>query len=83
MHVYFCTQLSCGKDATQAQEEQDRRTCISPSNMPEVKSVKFVSKAEALKIMQKKSPELTRAACRATRCRTRSRSRRSAGRTSS
>ncbi len=57
VHVYFCTQLSCGHDATQQQEEAVGNL-LSPSNMPEVKSVKFVSKAEALKIMAKKSPEL-------------------------
>ena len=58
VHVYFCTQLSCGKDATSAQEERVANL-ISPSKIPEVKSVKFISKAEALKIMQKKNPELT------------------------
>jgi cell division transport system permease protein len=58
VHVYFCTQLSCGKDATKAQEERVANL-ISPSNIPEVKSVKFISKAEALKLMQKKNPELT------------------------
>ena len=59
VHVYFCTQLSCGKDATAAQEEKIGNL-ISPSNMPEVKSIRFVSKAEALKIMRKRSPELTK-----------------------
>ncbi len=58
VHVYFCTQLSCGEDATAAQKEKIGNL-ISPSNMSEVKSVKFVSKAEALKIMRKKNPELT------------------------
>ena len=38
MHVYFCTQLSCGKAATKAQEEKIGNL-LSPSNMPEVKSV--------------------------------------------
>ena len=59
VHVYFCTQLSCGKDATRAQEEKIGNR-ISPANIPEVKSVKFVSKAEALAIMRKRSPELTK-----------------------
>jgi cell division transport system permease protein len=58
VHVYFCTQLTCGKSATQAQEERIGNL-LSPSNMPEVKSVKFVSKLDALKIMQKRSPDLT------------------------
>ena len=59
VHVYFCTQLSCGKDATRAQEERVGNL-ISPASIPQVKSVKFVSKAEALAIMRKRSPELTR-----------------------
>ena len=58
VHVYFCTQLSCGKDATAAQKERIGNL-ISPSNMPEVKSIRFVPKSEALKIMRKKNPELT------------------------
>jgi cell division transport system permease protein len=59
VHVYFCTQLSCGKDATQAQEERIGNL-ISPSNLPQVKSVKFVSKADALALMRKKNPDLTK-----------------------
>jgi cell division transport system permease protein len=59
VHVYFCTTLSCGKNATQAQEETVGNL-ISPANMPEVQSVKFVSKGEALKIMEKRSPELVK-----------------------
>jgi cell division transport system permease protein len=59
VHVYFCTSLSCGVNATQAQEDKIGNL-ISPSNMPEVKSIKFVSKAAALKIMQKRSPELVK-----------------------
>ena len=56
--VYFCTNITCGNDATKAQEEKIGNL-LSPSNMPAVKEVSFVSKAEALKIMEKKSPELT------------------------
>ncbi len=59
VHVYFCTQLSCGKDATQAQEERIGNL-ISPSNLPQVKSVKFVSKADALALMKKKNPDLVK-----------------------
>jgi cell division transport system permease protein len=57
--VFFCTELTCGRDATKAQEETIGNL-ISPANMPEVKSLKFVSKAEALKIMQKRAPDLTK-----------------------
>jgi cell division transport system permease protein len=59
VHVYFCTQLSCGKDATQAQEERIGNL-ISPSNLPQVKSVKFVSRADALALMKKKNPDLVK-----------------------
>jgi cell division transport system permease protein len=58
VHIYFCTQLSCGHDATKAQENAVGNM-LSPSNMPEVGTVNFVSKDQAFKIMQKKSPELT------------------------
>src|SRR5205085_11391785 len=57
VHVYFCTQLSCGKDATRAQEERVRNM-IGPAHIPQVKSVSFVSKAQALRLMAKKNPEL-------------------------
>ena len=59
VHVYFCTQLSCGTAAT-AQQEETIGNLLSPSNMPEVKTVKYVSKAQALAIMRKRSPELTK-----------------------
>src|SRR4029079_953164 len=42
VHVSFCTQLSCGKDATKKQEERVGNL-ISPSRIPEVKSIRFVS----------------------------------------
>src|SRR5438874_149773 len=59
VHVYFCTELKCGQNATQAQEEKIGNL-ISPQNMPMVKSVKFVPKAEGLKIMAKSKPDLVR-----------------------
>src|SRR5436190_918305 len=55
----MCTQLSCGKDATRAQENK-LANLLTPEQIPQIKSAKFVSKADALKIMQKKSHELTR-----------------------
>jgi len=57
VHVYFCTQLSCGTDSSRAQEEKIGNMI---GGLPEVKSVKFVPKAEALRIMRKKNPELTK-----------------------
>jgi cell division transport system permease protein len=59
VHAYMCTQLSCGVDATPKQENR-MANLLTPERIPEIQSVKYVSKAEALKIMQKKSPELTR-----------------------
>jgi cell division transport system permease protein len=59
VHVYFCTQLSCGKDATKKQENA-LANAISPSRMPEVKSIRFVPKSEALELMRKRNPELTK-----------------------
>lgn len=55
VHVYFCTQLSCGKEATRAQEEKIGNFL---GTVPQVASIDFVSKAEAAKIMKKRSPEL-------------------------
>src|ERR1051325_11641702 len=57
VHVYFCTPLSCDKDVTRAEEN---RVGNFISGIPQVKSVKFVSKATALKLMQQRSPELTK-----------------------
>jgi cell division transport system permease protein len=56
VHVYFCTDLSCGKEASKQQEERVGNLLAS---FPEVKKVTYVSKAQALKIMERKSPELT------------------------
>jgi cell division transport system permease protein len=53
--VYFCTQLRCDQEATAAQINATR---IRLLETPGVKSVEFVSKAEALEIMEKRSPEL-------------------------
>jgi cell division transport system permease protein len=56
VNVYFCTDLTCGKEAlpreinaVQSQLDQN----------PEVKSYKFVSKEDAWKEMQERFPELT------------------------
>jgi cell division transport system permease protein len=55
--VYFCTPITCaqGKEATAPQIEAVRSRLLA---MPEVKSVEFVSKAQALEIMKKETPEL-------------------------
>jgi cell division transport system permease protein len=56
VHVYFCTELSCGQNATKAEEEKIGNVL---SQLPEVDHVTFVSKEKALQIMRKQNPELT------------------------
>jgi cell division transport system permease protein len=55
--VFFCTPLTCGAEATPKQINAVRVQLLS---MPEVdaRKVKFVSKEEGIKRMQKSSPEL-------------------------
>jgi cell division transport system permease protein len=54
VHVYFCTNAECGKDATQAQMDGAARVASSSSL---VKRVEFVSKEEALAVERKKYPD--------------------------
>ena len=54
VHVYFCTDDTCPKAATPAQETAVARTAQSSSL---VKRIDPVSKEEALEIMRKKHPE--------------------------
>ena len=55
--VYFCTPITCtqGKEATEQQITTVRTRLLA---MPEVRSVEFVSKEQALEIMKKQTPEL-------------------------
>jgi len=57
--VFFCTPSApgCKGDATPSQIDAVRERLLA---MDEVKSIRFISKEDALKIMQKRSPELTR-----------------------
>lgn len=57
--VFFCTPSApgCKGDATPAQIDAVREQLLA---MDEVKSIRFISKEDALKIMQRRSPELTR-----------------------
>ena len=57
VNAYFCTDLTCGKGATNDQIEAVRRQ-IDAS--PLVKEFTFVSAADALEEMKKKYPDLTR-----------------------
>jgi cell division transport system permease protein len=54
--VYFCAPLSCGKDATKAQMNDVHNELVAN---PRVKSVRFVSKEQALAIERKRDPEYT------------------------
>jgi cell division transport system permease protein len=54
VHVYYCTDDTCAKEATAAQMNSAARVA---SASPLVKKVNFVSKDEALKMMRQKHPE--------------------------
>ena len=54
--AFFCTPITCKTGA--ATEPQINRVRVYLEQMPEVKSVEFVSKEEALAIMRKKTPDL-------------------------
>jgi cell division protein FtsX len=54
VHVYYCTSDTCAKEATAAQMNETARVA---TDSPLVKSVVFVSKADALRIMKQTHPE--------------------------
>ncbi|MGB2875349.1 MAG: permease-like cell division protein FtsX [Gaiellaceae bacterium] len=53
--VYFCTTLRCHNEATGTQINNVRQQLAS---IPQVKSVRFISKEDAIKIMKKQRPDL-------------------------
>ena len=55
--VYFCTKLRCGNEASSKQINTVRGQLLA---IPQVKTVRFISKEDALKIEQKQHPEMTR-----------------------
>jgi cell division transport system permease protein len=55
VNVYFCTQLRCGSEASNAEINTAHDALVA---MPQVKRVDFVSKAEALAIERKKHPAM-------------------------
>ncbi len=57
VNVYFCSQQDCGTEANAAQMNNVRDRLLA---MPQVQTVRFVSKAEALAEMTKKHPEMTK-----------------------
>jgi cell division transport system permease protein len=58
VNVYFCVDVTCSKEATGA---QINAVAARLHANPLVKSYKFVSRAEALKRMEKRSPDILRA----------------------
>ncbi len=56
--VYMCAPLTC--EQGQASEQQISGTRTYLLGLPEVKSVRFVSKEEALGIMQKRTPDIVK-----------------------
>jgi cell division transport system permease protein len=54
VHVYYCTDDTCAKEATTQQMDEVARVATSS---PLVKDVVFVSKAKALQLMKQKHPE--------------------------
>jgi cell division transport system permease protein len=55
--VYFCTTLMCPKEATADQIDTVHNKLIA---LHQVKTVRFISKEQALRIMQKQRPDLVR-----------------------
>src|SRR2546425_6177380 len=58
VHVYYCTNDTCAKEATAAQMNAAARIA---SSSPLVKKVDFVSKKEALAMMRQKHPDEVKA----------------------
>jgi len=57
VNVYFCRALSCPNAGDAKQSEMDK-VANQVSQFPEVRNVDFVSREEALDIMEKRTPEL-------------------------
>jgi cell division transport system permease protein len=55
VNVYLCTVTTCGKDVTNAQRNAVR---VKLESDPRVASVEYISKAQALKEMEKKAPDM-------------------------
>ena len=56
VNVYFCTELTCGKEASQ---QQINALNVRLDQNPDIKSYKFVSKEDAWEEMKERFPELT------------------------
>jgi cell division transport system permease protein len=55
VNVYLCTVTTCGQDVTTAQKNAVR---VKLESDPRVASVEYISKAQALKEMKKKAPDM-------------------------
>jgi cell division transport system permease protein len=55
VNVYFCTDLRCGSEATNGQIDATRTAL---QHMPQVKTIQFVSKSQALAQERKKHPAM-------------------------
>src|SRR5215210_4708160 len=55
VNVYFCTDLTCGKEATKSEIAAVRSKLASN---PDIRSLTFVSREDALEEMKKKYPDL-------------------------
>ena len=55
VNVYFCTNLTCGQEASNQQIEAVRAQLAAN---PDVKEIDFVSKEEALEVMEERFPDL-------------------------
>jgi cell division transport system permease protein len=56
VNAYFCTELTCGKEATQ---QQINALNVRLDQNPDIESYKFVTKADAWEEMKERFPELT------------------------
>jgi cell division transport system permease protein len=56
VNAYFCTELTCGKEATQ---QQINALNVRLDQNPDIKSYRFVSKKDAWEEMKERFPELT------------------------
>ena len=56
VNVYFCTELTCGNEASEKQIETVRAQL---AGNPDVKEFSFITKEQALEEMKRRFPELT------------------------
>ena len=72
VNVYFCTELRCGAEASDAADQQRARTLLASDAAGEDRPL-HLEGARRSRIERKKHPEMVARACPTTRSRTRSR----------